>query len=98
MGQVKAKRLLLGLANKSFTSRADIVECIAALASLFPEEMGKTCPDGRKIRDVLHTFTAPPRLEYLLNFRRAKQHLLRKDVDFVATGTAGNEALHKDLS
>ena len=34
----------------------------------------------------------------MLNFRRARQHLIRKDIDFMATGTTANEALHHELN
>ena len=97
MGEVRAKKILLGLNKKQFRSRLDLVECLASLTKLFPDEVNKTCTDGRRIRQVLYTFTSPHRLEWLLNFRRAKQHLVRRDVDFMSTGTTSNEALDKEF-
>ena len=96
MGEVTAKKILLGMGTMLIRSRFDMVQCIVALKKLFPDEVTKMCPDGRRINQVLYTFSAPHRLEWLLNFRRAKQHLVRRDVDFMATGTTSNESLHKE--
>ena len=74
------------------------MECLAALVKLFPEEVEKKAPDGRTLRLILSTFAAPVRLERLLNFRRARQHIVRKDVDYLAIGTTTNEALHRELN
>ncbi len=98
MPEARAKRILLQLDNRTIARGEDIVECLAALSQLFPQDIQKTAPDGRPLRDVLRTFAAPSRLEWLLNYRRARQHLIRKDADFLAVGTTTNEALHKELN
>ena len=46
----------------------------------------------------MYTFAAPARLEWMLNFRHARQDLLRTDTDFMAVGTTTNEALHCELN
>ena len=96
MAEIRAKRILLSMPTRVINSRADIVECIAALTSLFSDEVGRTCPDGRKISSILYTFCAPARLEWLLNYRMARQQIVRQGVEFLGVGTTTNEALHKD--
>ena len=98
MPEIQAKKILLGIDSRDLTSREDIVECLAALVKLFPEEVEKKATDGRTLRLILSTFAAPVRLERLLNFRRARQHIVRKDVDYLAIGTTTNEALHRELN
>ena len=98
MPELHAKRLLLNIDHACIVNREQIVECLAALVRLFPDEIKKQAPDGRRLHAILVSFAAPARLEWVLNFRRARQHIVRKDVDFLATGTTSNESLHREMN
>ena len=80
-------------------AREDMVNTLAAISSLFPEEMSRRrkagCPTTR---ETLGLCAQPERLEWLLNGMRhnhtvsAPLRLLRP------VGTTGNEALHAELN
>jgi len=52
MSQLSAKRFMLGVASRSFASRLDIVTGLAALTSLFPDEVDKVTTSGRRVREA----------------------------------------------
>ena len=99
MPEREAKRLAADLFEiEALTNRLEIVRHVAALCSLFPEEVNRTAFDGRKLFLVLRTTFAPGRLEWLLNFPRYLHSLDGHEKAFLATGTTTNESLHRELN
>jgi hypothetical protein len=62
MPELHAKRLLLNIDHACIVNREQIVECLAALVRLFPDEIKKQAPDGRRLHAILVSFAAPARL------------------------------------
>ena len=82
-----------------FSSRAEFVRALAALAKLYPKEI-KRKEAGKKttVHDMLLRLAEPERTEWLCNYSRQRERLSRKQLEVLALGTASNEALHHELN
>jgi hypothetical protein len=49
MPELQSKKILLSIETLDITSRVQIVECLAALVRLFPDEVSKKATDGRTL-------------------------------------------------
>ena len=80
-------------------SKAEYLEGIAALVTLFPEEVRrKTVQQGRTLRAVLHSSCAGDRLEWLFNNIRLRRRVPPAMLSLLGSGTSPNESLHKELN
>ena len=52
MPELQSKKILLSIETLDITSRVQIVECLAALVRLFPDEVSQKATDGRTLREV----------------------------------------------
>ena len=62
MPKTRAKRVLLNINTRIVRSSEDMCERLAAPLGLFPDEVHRKAPDGRRLRDALRAFAAPERL------------------------------------
>ena len=79
--------------------RVDFILAIAAVAASFPAEMDRrTYVQGRPMRRVLWTATAPSRLAWLWNALVIRRQLPRRMQALLGSGTTPNEALHSEIN
>ena len=101
MTKEKAEKLLPEMdSSVGFVDRQDLVRHLAALVSKFDQIASKKTTSNRKLHDWLLSACAPARLEWLLNWYRfvnLETTMSDPDRQYLATGTAGSEALHSEL-
>ena len=83
--------------GEPFSSRAEFVLLLAALAALFPEEVKKMAFSGKPLLRSLVRIAEPSQVEWLLNGTRYRHRCSRATLDMLAVGTTSNESLHMEL-
>jgi len=73
-------------AETCFARIDEFVEYLAALVSLFPDEMSKNASSGRTVRDLLRTACAAERLGWLMNGARFRSRLNEPTLRLIPVG------------
>ena len=100
MAFFSAKRLLADINFQvPWRSRLEFVKAIAALASVYNDEMDRIIPGpNRSVRDVLYSAVAPDRCEWYFNNIRLRHRLGSSEIGLLPSGTTSNEALHAEIN
>ena len=98
----RAESLLKNVSPEvGFKGRLEFIELLAALAKIHPETVGRKYNSGKTLRAILMCAGAESHFEWLCNWTRLlqqqqKSQRLEPNLP-IATGTAGNEALHSQV-
>lgn len=85
--------------NSPFVSRVEFLESLAALVTLYTDEVKKVAKGAnRPVFQILHSAAAPARVEWYLNNTRLRYRLDAAKLSLLPSGTASNEALHAELN
>ena len=94
-----AKRLIDKIDPETpWMTRIDFMEAIAALLSLYADEVNQKTPSGKSLRHVLVNIAMPVKIEWLLNDTRFRHTCNRKDLALLPSGTTANESLHAEAN
>jgi len=82
-----------------FYTRVEYIECLAALVSMFPEEVSKVIPGPNKpVYKLLWNAAALDRVEWMFNNIRVRHLIPLSEYQLLSSGTASNEALHAEVN
>jgi hypothetical protein len=82
-----------------FLARAEFMECLAALASLYRDDVKKVVRStNRPLWRMLWCACAPARMEWLFNNCRMRHCIERRMLGLLPSGTTSNEALHAEIN
>ncbi len=100
MSRARARLVLERLnTNKPYIQRVEFIETLAALTSLFVEEVSKIAPGPNKpVKTLLWNAAAPNRLEFYLNNTRMRHMIAFRKLALLPTGTTSNESLHAEIN
>ena len=85
--------------SQPFYTRAEFIECLAALTSVYAEEMLRRVAGSNKpLYRLLWCASAASRVEWLFNTIRMRARLAPREVGLLSSGTTSNEALHAELN
>ena len=100
MREKTAQRLLRELdPNKPFYLRIEWIKSLAAVASIYREEVQRVCPGPiRKIRELLFTAACAPRSEWYMNNIRSRHVISSGRLPLPPVGTTSNESLHHEIN
>ncbi len=100
MSNARARMVLERLdTEKPYVQRVEFIEVLAALTSLFKEEVSKIAPGPNKlVKTLLWNAAAPHRLEFYLNNTRVRYMIAATKLSLLPSGTTSNESLHAELN
>ena len=100
MSRARAKKVVEGLKFSSpFLTRAEFVECLAALSSMYREEVARVVRStNRPLWRMLWCAAAPARMNWLFNNCRMRHSLDHRLLSLLPSGTTSNEALHAEIN
>jgi hypothetical protein len=85
--------------EKPFYTRVEFIEALAALSSLFPEDVQRRVTGSNKqLSKVLWCAASPDRVEWLLNNIRVRCLVDPARLSLLSSGTTSNEALHSEIN
>ena len=85
--------------SRPFYTRAEFIECLAALTSAHSEEMQRRVTGSNKpLYRLLWCAAAVSRVEWLFNTIRMRARLTPQEASLLSSGTTSNEALHAELN
>ncbi len=85
--------------EKPWYRKLEYIQGAAAVSALFPEEMErKTYMQGRPMRSVLMSATAPDRLAWYWNSLIVRRRLPKEMQGLLGAGTTPNESLHNEIN
>ena len=86
-------------ASLPFYTRAEFIECLAALTSAHSEEMQRRVTGSNKpLYRLLWCAAAVSRVEWLFDTIRMRARLTPQEASLLSSGTTSNEALHAELN
>ena len=96
----RAKRVCDGLCvDTPFYTMRDFIEAVAALSSLYWDEIDRTSyAGGKKLYRILWCATSPVRLQWLFNNTRLRRQVDKSHLSLLGSGTSSNESLHAELN
>ena len=98
MGKRKANLVMDSLdTTRCFSCRAEFVECLAALARLYPKELKRKNTSGRTLHQILISAAEPARVEWMLNLTRIRKCYDAADLQLLPSGTCANESVNNLL-
>ena len=99
MNTSEARTLLESIEpDQPWTDRIGFVESLAALTSVFKQEVSKKDTQGNALSTVLYNAADPANVERMLNQMRLVHMVNSRDRTFLASATTTNEALHAELN
>ena len=99
MGKLKSKKCVETLDGATpWQNRADFIEFLAALSSIYGSEMKKKMDSGKTIAELLHQAAAGDRAEWLFNNLRMRHLLTKAEHILLPVGTTSNESLHAEIN
>ncbi len=79
--------------------RVEFIETLAAITSLYPDEVSKIAPGPNKaVKTLLWNAAAAHRLEFYLNNTRMRYMVATQKLSLLPAGTASNELLHAEIN
>jgi len=81
-----------------YESRANYMRGMAALTSLYPDEVRKLCTNGKSVRHNLYCLAMPEKFEWYQNGQKYRQTLPPAWLTLLATGITSNEAFHAEAN
>ena len=85
--------------QRPFYTRVEFVEALAALSSLFWDEVQRRVTGANKpLYRLLWCAAAPDRLEWLFNNIRQRCRMPAAQLSLLPSGSASNEALHSEIN
>ncbi|CAE7526256.1 unnamed protein product [Symbiodinium microadriaticum] len=96
----EAERILKNLdPQKPFYFRLDFIKAIAAICSVYSEEVKRIAPGpNRPVYKLLHSATAAGRAEWYFNNTRMLHSMASSRLTLLPTGTTSNESLHREIN
>ena len=83
---------------RAWTDLASWIRSLAALATMFPDEVAnKNTRKGKSRLRILMAAATPDRFEWYMNNARIRTTLSARESTLMGSGTCGNEALHAEL-
>jgi len=100
MSRARADMVYDGLdCEQPFYTRVEFVEALAALSSLFRDEVQRKVTGANKpLYRLLWCAAAPDRLEWLFNNIRQRCRTPATQLSLLPSGSASNEALHSEIN
>ncbi|CAK0792945.1 unnamed protein product, partial [Prorocentrum cordatum] len=99
MPRREAQRLLDNLnGEEPFKNTDDFVRAMAAITSVYWDEVNRGTASGRLLVDVLWSATSVERVQFLFNNTRMRHSLPKKYQSLIGSGTSPNEALHAEVN
>ena len=85
--------------SRPFYTRVEWIRSLAALASVFRDEVSRLAPGpNRRIYQLLHTAAAAERSEWYMNNIRLRHSMPRHRLSLLPVGTTSNESLHHEIN
>ncbi len=85
--------------EKPYVQRVEFIETLAAITSLYPDEVSKIAPGPNKtVKTLLWNAAAAHRLEFYLNNTRMRYMVATQKLSLLPAGTASNESLHAEIN
>eukprot|EP00438_Fugacium_kawagutii_P009806 Skav233854 [mRNA] locus=scaffold2551:141782:143090:+ [translate_table: standard] len=100
LAKARARRVIDASLNlKTWPTRLQFVEAMAAVSAVHVNEMGKKIDGGQvTVAKMLHSVTSAEKAEWLLNNLRYRQFLSAPVRGLLPSGTTSNEALHAEIN
>ncbi|CAK0802818.1 unnamed protein product [Prorocentrum cordatum] len=101
MQKRRAHKIIADLdANEPFVRKLEFIEALAALTSVYWEEVDRRTPaaPSKKLADVIANAAQHSRCEYLFNNLRMRHSLPARAPPLLGSGTSPNEALHSEIN
>ena len=101
MQKRRAHKIIADLdANEPFVRKLEFIEALAALTSVYWEEVDRRTPaaPSKKLADVIANAAQHSRCEYLFNNLRMRHSLPARALPLLGSGTSPNEALHSEIN
>ena len=85
--------------SRPFYTCVEWIRSLAALASVFRDEVSRLAPGpNRRIYQLLHTAAAAERSEWYMNNIRLRHSMPRHRLSLLPVGTTSNESLHHEIN
>lgn len=100
MSKPLARRVLLRLQEQAglpWHVREDVIEAVAAVVSLYPDDTNRKTTTGQTLRVHLANVCRPSRIEWCFNLTRFLHTLGPNSRLLMPSGTCSNESLHAEL-
>ncbi|CAK0905471.1 unnamed protein product [Prorocentrum cordatum] len=101
MQKRRAHKIIADLdANEPFVRKLEFIEALAALTSVYWEEVDRRTPaaPSKKLADVIANAAQHSRCEYLFNNLRMRHSLPARALPLLGSGTSPNEALRSEIN
>ena len=83
--------------DQPWRTEADFLEAIAAICSLFFDELQKVTLSGATLHRLLINLTVPGKIQWLFNDTRYRHTCPAKEMTLLPSGTTSNESLHHEI-
>ena len=99
MSEVEAKAVLEGMdPDVPYRTETQFLESMAAICSLFADEMTKTTFAGPTLHRLLVNLTTPAKIQWLFNDTRYRHACKMSQICLLPSGTTSNESLHHEIN
>ena len=100
MSLARAKKVVDGMkSNCPFLTRAEFVECLAAVSSMYRDDVKRIVRStNRPLWRMLWCAAAPARMDWLFNNCRMRHSLDGRMLGLLPSGTTSDEALHAEMN
>ncbi|CAE7827729.1 unnamed protein product, partial [Symbiodinium sp. CCMP2456] len=99
MSEIEAKAVLEGMdPDVPYRTETQFLESVAAICSLFADEMTKTTFAGPTLHRLLVNLTTPAKIQWLFNDTRYRHACKMSQICLLPSGTTSNESLHHEIN
>ncbi|CAE7715294.1 unnamed protein product [Symbiodinium sp. CCMP2592] len=99
MSEIEAKAVLGGKdPDVPYRTETQFLESMAAICSLFADEMTKTTFAGPTLHRLLVNLTTPAKIQWLFNDTRYRHACKMSQICLLPSGTTSNESLHHEIN